>query len=76
LVRQSGAQWKGLGSDLLQDAFTRIVAAAEIIGVRALLVHALDEEAAAFWKVHEFIESPIGSGIFYLPIETVEAAMS
>jgi predicted amidohydrolase len=76
LARQSGPQWKGLGSDLLQDALARIVAAAEIIGVRAVLVHALDEHAAAFWKANEFIESPIGSGTFYLPIETIKAAAS
>jgi hypothetical protein len=74
LARQSGMQWKGLGGDLLQDALTRIVAAAEIIGVRAVLVHALDEDAAGFWKANEFIESPIGSGTFFLSIETIKAA--
>jgi hypothetical protein len=71
LARHSETKWKGLGSDLLQDALTRITAAAEIIGVRAVLVHALDEQSAAFWKAAEFTECPIGSKTFYLPIETI-----
>ncbi len=77
LARHKDPIWRGLGRDLLQDALTRIVSAAEIIGVRAVLVHALDEEAAAFWKDNEFIECPIGSRTFYLPLETiVDAALS
>lgn len=77
LARHKDPVWRGLGSDLLQDALTRIVAAAEIIGVRAVLVHAMDDEAAAFWKANEFIECPVGSRTFYLALETiVEAAVS
>jgi hypothetical protein len=76
LARQIGDEWRGLGSDLLKDALTRIVAAAEIIGVRAVLVHALDEEAEQFWKAYEFIECPVGSRTFYLPLETVIDALA
>lgn len=75
LARHSDAEWKGLGSDLLHDALTRIASAAEIIGVRAVLVHALDDTAAAFWKKHGFIECPLGSKIFYLPLDTIAEAM-
>lgn len=67
--------YKGLGKDLLRDALTRIVSASEIIGVRAVLVHALDEEAAKFWKAAEFIDCPIGSKTFYMPLETVIDAL-
>lgn len=66
---------KGLGKDLLQDALTRVLAASQIIGVRAILVHALDDEAVRFWKAHEFIECPIDSRTFYLPIETIANAI-
>jgi hypothetical protein len=76
LARHNDPSLKGLGGDLLQDALTRIVCAGEIIGVRAVLVHALDEEAAAFWKTHEFIECPVGSRTFYLALETVAAALA
>ncbi len=38
-------QKKGLGRHLLRDAITRSVRAADLIGVRAMLVHALHDEA-------------------------------
>lgn len=51
-------QGRGLGAALLRDAITRAVAAAEIIGVRALLVHALHEQARAFYAHFDFESSP------------------
>lgn len=75
LARDERYAGKGLGKDLLQDALRRILAASQIIGVRAVLVHALDDEAAKFWKEHEFIECPIGSRTFCLPIETITDAI-
>ncbi|BBZ09323.1 N-acetyltransferase GCN5 [Mycolicibacterium doricum] len=48
-------QGQGLGAALLRDAITRAVAAAEIIGVRALLVH---EQARAFYAHFDFEPSP------------------
>jgi hypothetical protein len=75
LARDISYKGKGLGPDLLQDAFVRILSASQIVGFRALLVHALDDEAAAFWKEYEFIECPIGSKTFYMPIETIAGAI-
>ena len=68
------AHGSGLGQDLLQDALRRILAASQIVGVRAVLVHALDEDAALFWKAHEFVASSIDPHILLLPIETVADA--
>jgi GNAT superfamily N-acetyltransferase len=51
-------QDKGLGAQLLRDAIARAVAAAEIVGVRALLVHALHEHARAFYAHFDFEPSP------------------
>jgi GNAT superfamily N-acetyltransferase len=42
-------QGKGLGRALFQDAARRVVYAAETIGIRGLLVHAISEEAKAFY---------------------------
>jgi GNAT superfamily N-acetyltransferase len=39
---------RGLGAWLLRDAMLRTLAASETIGVHAMLVHAIDEEARAF----------------------------
>ena len=53
-------QGKGVGLDLLQDALQRAIIAAEIIGSRAVLVHALSQNLADFYKKHAgFKESPI-----------------
>ena len=52
-------QGKGLGADLLRDAVMRSMQAAEIAGIRAMLVHALDERAAKFYERHGFAVSPI-----------------
>lgn len=42
-------QGRGIGRDLLADAMRRALQAARIIGARALLIHALDAEAARFY---------------------------
>jgi GNAT superfamily N-acetyltransferase len=42
-------QGRGLGAALLKDAIGRTLAAAEIAGIRALVVHAKDERALSFY---------------------------
>ncbi|MFM1797945.1 MAG: hypothetical protein RLZZ117_223 [Cyanobacteriota bacterium] len=51
-------QGQGLGAGLLKDAMMRILAAAEIAGIRALAVHAKDERARGFYSHFGFIASP------------------
>ena len=41
---------RGLGADLLVDAARRALAAADVIGARALVVQALDDEAKGFYE--------------------------
>jgi GNAT superfamily N-acetyltransferase len=48
---------KGIGTGLLRHALMRSVEGANLVGGRALLVNALDEEAALFWRSHGFIAS-------------------
>jgi len=43
-------QKDGVGRDLLQDAVVRVVRAAETLGIRALLIHALSERARGFYE--------------------------
>jgi GNAT superfamily N-acetyltransferase len=65
----------GLGADMLSDALRRIAAAAQTIGIGAVLVHAKTEAAKRFYlKCAEFIEYPENGRILFLPIETVIAA--
>lgn len=53
-------QWqgKGLGTALLQDAVLRATQAAHIMGVRGLLVHAISDDAKAFYEHYGFTASP------------------
>ncbi|MEO6503400.1 MAG: GNAT family N-acetyltransferase [Jatrophihabitantaceae bacterium] len=51
-------QGRLLGSNLLRDAIARTVAAAEIVGIRALLVHALHDRAREFYLHYDFEPSP------------------
>ena len=53
-------RWQGrkLGLALLKDAILRVLAAAEGIGVRALLVHAKDEKARSFYERFGFEPLP------------------
>ena len=53
------AHGTGLGKLLLLDALTRAMAASDAIGARAVLVHALDGEAEAFYKRFGFESSPL-----------------
>ncbi len=52
-------QGRGLGAGLLRDAILRTVQAADIAGIRAILVHAISEEAKRFYERHGFVASPI-----------------
>lgn len=54
------APWraKGLGVALLQDAVLRTAQAAQILGVRGLLAHAVSAQAKAFYEYHGFKASP------------------
>lgn len=49
----------GLGKALLKDALGRIAQAADIVGARAVLVHAIDEQARKFYEQFDFEPSPI-----------------
>lgn len=50
---------RGLGKGLLVDAIRRAVRVADEVGTRALLIHARDDEARAFYEHQgEFVQSP------------------
>ena len=49
----------GLGRALLKDALVRSASAADIIAVRALIVHALNDEARQFYMRFDFEPSPV-----------------
>jgi GNAT superfamily N-acetyltransferase len=54
LAVNRGFQGRGLGTMLMHHAFTSAMAAAQTVGFRALMVHALDAEAADFYRKFGF----------------------
>ena len=51
---------QGMGTGLLRDAVLRTVQAAEIAGIRGILVHAISEDAKRFYEKYGFVASPAG----------------
>jgi GNAT superfamily N-acetyltransferase len=61
-------QGNGLGRALLKDAVLRTMQAAEIAGLKLLLVHAKDEVASKFYQKHGF-EPVLGDPLkLFLPV--------
>ena len=50
---------RGLGRALFQDAARRVIHAAEVIGIRGMLVHALSEDAKNFYLRLGLTVSPL-----------------
>ncbi|MGI9486115.1 MAG: GNAT family N-acetyltransferase [Geminicoccaceae bacterium] len=69
-------QGQGLGSALLRDAVLRTQQAAEIGGIRALLVHAIDDAAARFYEHHGFMPSPIDPATLMITLKDAQNAIS
>jgi predicted N-acetyltransferase YhbS len=61
-------QGRGIGRGLLKDAVLRTLQVREQVGARALLCHAIDDSAKAFYLKHGFIESPINAMTLMLPL--------
>lgn len=68
-------QRQGLGKALLKNALLRTVHAADIAGIRALLVHAKDEEARNWYRQWEFEESPTDAYHLFLLVKDIKALL-
>jgi GNAT superfamily N-acetyltransferase len=73
LALHTNLHGQGLGAELLVDALGRIVEAARAGGGRLIVVDALDEQATAFYRRHDF--TPVaGTMRLYLKVATARAA--
>jgi GNAT superfamily N-acetyltransferase len=66
---------KGIGTDLLKHVMQRCVTAAGLIGGRALIVNAVDVQAAAFWKRRGFIPSKDDPLVLFRSIADIAASL-
>jgi GNAT superfamily N-acetyltransferase len=65
---------RGLGWGLLRDAMQRVLLLSESVAAPALLVHARDDEARAFYCYHaEFLQSPVDPLHLFLPMKAIAA---
>jgi len=62
-------QGAGLGAALLKHFFLKAIEIAELTGVRVLLVHAADDNAATFYRRHGLEPSPIDALTLMLPVK-------
>jgi GNAT superfamily N-acetyltransferase len=63
----------GLGRALLKDALLRTAQAADLAGIRALLIHAKDDEAKCWYQLWEFEESVTDHHHLFLLIKDIKA---
>lgn len=70
------ASWqrRGIGSGLLLDALGRTLQVADMIGVRALAVHAKDEQASLFYRHFGFTPSPTDPRHLFMIIKDIRSA--
>ena len=66
---------RGLGRILLRDALLRTAEAAEIAGIRAILVHAKDDEARAWYERLDFEPSPTNPSHLFLLMKDLRASL-
>jgi len=76
LAVDEAAKGRGIGHGLLKDALGRSLAAADSIGVRAVVVHVRNDQIAGFYRKFGFLSSPLDARTLVLPIETLKAALS
>jgi GNAT superfamily N-acetyltransferase len=72
LAASFDAQGRGIGAGLLKDAMMRTVQAADIAGIRALVVHAKDENARRFYERFGFIPSPTDELHLYVLVKDIK----
>lgn len=69
-------QAQGLGRALLKDALVRTARAADIAGIRCLLVHAKDDATRQWYLSWEFEASPTDPYHFFLLLKDLKSLLS
>jgi hypothetical protein len=75
LATDIGWAGRGVGTGLLKHALQRCVTAAALIGGRALIVNAVDHDAATFWRRRGFVPSRDDRLVLFRSIADVAASL-
>lgn len=76
LATDTGWAGRSIGTGLIKHALERCVTAAALVGGRALLVNAVDAEAAAFWQRRGFIPSKDDQFMLFRSIADIAASLA
>ncbi len=68
-------QKQGLGRALVRDAALRVVQAADLIGIRGILIHAISPETKAFYLALGFEPSPFEPLVLMATLADIQAAL-
>jgi predicted N-acetyltransferase YhbS len=69
-------QGRGLGRELFRDATQRVVSAAETIGIRGILVHAISDQAKEFYLALGFEPSPLEPMTLMVTLSDAKVALT
>ena len=75
LAVEQNWQGRGLGRALFCDAARRVAQAADVIGIRGIVVHAISEEAKGFYLALGFNRSPLEPMTLMVTLSDVRAAL-
>lgn len=75
LAVDKAVQGRGIGAFLLRDAMSRALSVADQAGMRLLLVHALNNEARAFYEHFGFEASPTDAMNLQLLVKDIRLAL-
>ncbi|MCJ7590522.1 MAG: GNAT family N-acetyltransferase, partial [Woeseiaceae bacterium] len=67
---------QGIGSALMRDAILRVAQAAELLGIKGIMVHAIDADAARFYAERGFRPSKIDERHLMISMLEVIAELS
>jgi GNAT superfamily N-acetyltransferase len=68
-------QGQGIGASLLADALKRSYEVSQSIGALAVVIQAKNDQAASFYRKHEFISSQTDPHVLMLPMKTIATLM-
>jgi len=69
-------QGRGIGRALVRDAGLRLLNAAEILGIRGVLVHAISDDARTFYEAVGFLPSPSDPLMLMIGLKDLSNALS
>jgi GNAT superfamily N-acetyltransferase len=69
-------QGRGIGRALVRDAGLRLLNAAEILGIRGVLVHAISDDARAFYEAIGFLSSPSDPMMLMVGLHDLNSALN